>query len=148
LVIAVTTRASERFGFHRTCIVGDHVNCIPLLLKEARHIQNLDSGRNKNEKLLTRSAMAKHDNQPADDASPTDAAIQPTKKHGDKEWMASDKDAAAIPENNMWLVVPSLMLVMFLAALDQTIVTTALPTIASHFDATRECFEILYVGVI
>jgi hypothetical protein len=92
--------------------------------------------------------MAKHDIQPASDASPTDAAIQPTKKHGDKEWMASDKDAAAIPENNMWLVVPSLMLVMFLAALDQTIVTTALPTIASHFNATRECFRILYVGVI
>ena len=67
-----------------------------------------------------------------------DATAPTSKKHGDKDWMASDKDAAAIPENNMWLVVPSLMLVMFLAALDQTIVTTALPTIASHFNATRK----------
>jgi hypothetical protein len=55
----------------------------------------------------------------------------------EKTWMASDKDAPEIPKNNMWLVVPSLMLVLFLAALDNTIVTTALPTIASHFNATR-----------
>jgi hypothetical protein len=38
-----------------------------------------------------------------------------------KEWMASDKDVEAIPENNMWLVIPSMMMCLFLAALDQTI---------------------------
>lgn len=55
-----------------------------------------------------------------------------------KRWMESDKDADVIPYNNMWLVAPSMMLVMFLAALDNTIVTTALPTISSKFNATRE----------
>lgn len=39
-----------------------------------------------------------------------------------KAWMESDKDEAAIPENDMRLVMPALMLVLFLAALDQTIV--------------------------
>lgn len=71
-----------------------------------------------------------------------DVADAAPKKHGDKEWMASDKDAAAIPDNNMLVVMPCLMLVMFLAALDQTIVTTALPTIASHFNASREWSEV------
>lgn len=36
--------------------------------------------------------------------------------------MQSDKDLDAIPYNNYYLVMPSLMLVLFLAALDQTIV--------------------------
>lgn len=66
------------------------------------------------------------DNKPA---ATSDAPVE-------KAWMASDKDQDAIPENNMWLVAPSLMLVLFLAALDNTIVTTALPTISSQFDAT------------
>lgn len=57
-----------------------------------------------------------------------------------KRWMESDKDADVIPYNNMWLVAPSMMLVMFLAALDNTIVTTALPTISSKFNATREFY--------
>lgn len=36
--------------------------------------------------------------------------------------MASDKELDEIPYNNYYLVMPSLMLVLFLAALDQTIV--------------------------
>lgn len=43
-------------------------------------------------------------------------------KHGQKAWMASDKELDEIPYNNYYLVMPSLMLVLFLAALDQTIV--------------------------
>ena len=43
-------------------------------------------------------------------------------KHREKAWMQSDKDLDAIPYNNYYLVMPSLMLVLFLAALDQTIV--------------------------
>lgn len=36
--------------------------------------------------------------------------------------MQSDKEQDAMPYNNYYLVMPSLMLVLFLAALDQTIV--------------------------
>jgi hypothetical protein len=43
-------------------------------------------------------------------------------KHGEKAWMQSDKEQDAMPYNNYYLVMPSLMLVLFLAALDQTIV--------------------------
>lgn len=73
-------------------------------------------------------------------------------KHGEKAWMQSDKEQDAMPYNNYYLVMPSLMLVLFLAALDQTIVceyhgkhfcqvtdtsaATALPTIAEKFHAT------------
>lgn len=41
-----------------------------------------------------------------------------------------------LPNNNLLLVVPCLGLVLFLAALDQTIIATALPIIASKFNAT------------
>ncbi|KDQ16127.1 hypothetical protein BOTBODRAFT_157399 [Botryobasidium botryosum FD-172 SS1] len=36
-----------------------------------------------------------------------------------------------IPKNNLWIVFPALCLTMFLSALDQTIVSTALPTIVN-----------------
>jgi hypothetical protein len=49
-------------------------------------------------------------------ASPSTAA------HGQKAWMESDKEQAELPYNNFYLVMPALMLVLFLAALDQTIV--------------------------
>jgi quinol-cytochrome oxidoreductase complex cytochrome b subunit len=53
--------------------------------------------------------------------SPQDAPAAPP-KHGEKAWMASDKELDEMPYNNYYLVMPSLMLVLFLAALDQTIV--------------------------
>ncbi|KAI5455350.1 hypothetical protein NCC49_000164 [Naganishia albida] len=62
-------------------------------------------------------------------------------KHGQKAWMASDKELDEIPYNNYYLVMPSLMLVLFLAALDQTIVSTALPTIAEKFHATSSQYS-------
>lgn len=40
------------------------------------------------------------------------------------------------PKNNLALVMPSIGLVLFLAALDQTVVATALPTIATELSAT------------
>jgi len=73
----------------------------------------------------------------------TSSSPSPKSAPVEKEWMATDKDVEAIPENNMWLVIPAMMLVMFLAALDQTIVTTALPTIASHFNASRTSWPFL-----
>ncbi|KAL2315627.1 MFS transporter [Schizosaccharomyces pombe] len=47
-----------------------------------------------------------------------------------------DTNIQLIPENNMKIVVPALILTLFLAALDNTIVTTALPTIAEDFNDT------------
>lgn len=44
-----------------------------------------------------------------------------------QHWTA--KEVHVIPENNMWIIVPGLMLSIFLAALDQTVVAIALPTI-------------------
>lgn len=52
--------------------------------------------------------------------SPTTTTTTP--KHGEKSWQTSDKDLVKQPENNLLLVMPSLMLCLFLAALDQTIV--------------------------
>jgi len=45
-------------------------------------------------------------------------------------------DMDDIPKNNMFLVMPAIGLVLFLAALDQTIVATALPVIVEHFNGT------------
>ncbi|KAL1408240.1 hypothetical protein Q8F55_005046 [Vanrija albida] len=52
-----------------------------------------------------------------------------------------DADVAAIPENNLWIVMPSIGLVLFLSALDQTIIATALPTIAEKFNASPSEFS-------
>ncbi|OCF40442.1 hypothetical protein I317_05745 [Kwoniella heveanensis CBS 569] len=41
-----------------------------------------------------------------------------------------------IPDNNLWIVLPTLALITFVAALDQSIISTALPTIAEEFNTT------------
>ncbi|KAG8867995.1 hypothetical protein FRB97_002819 [Tulasnella sp. 331] len=57
---------------------------------------------------------------------PDEQGTVPTEKPA-ANWR--DAEVHEIPENNLWLVFPGLMLAVFLAALDQTIVGTALPTI-------------------
>ncbi|WWC61572.1 uncharacterized protein I303_104156 [Kwoniella dejecticola CBS 10117] len=56
-------------------------------------------------------------------------------KPGHGDWRAEDKDIE-IPKNNLWIVMPTVGLVGFIAALDQSIVSTALPTIAAEFNTT------------
>ncbi|WVW83606.1 hypothetical protein I302_105627 [Kwoniella bestiolae CBS 10118] len=41
-----------------------------------------------------------------------------------------------IPKNNLWIVMPSIGLIGFISALDQSIISTALPTIAAEFNTT------------
>ncbi|BEJ12224.1 hypothetical protein CspHIS471_0206840 [Cutaneotrichosporon sp. HIS471] len=47
-----------------------------------------------------------------------------------------DDEIDELPNNNLLIVMPSLCLVLFLAALDQTIIATALPTIMAQFGAS------------
>jgi len=49
-------------------------------------------------------------------------------KPGEK-WQQNASEIQHLPDNNLKIIVPGLMLTIFLAALDQTIVSTALPTI-------------------
>ncbi|PWN28469.1 MFS general substrate transporter [Jaminaea rosea] len=56
------------------------------------------------------------------------AELEPAGKKKE-HWL--EKDVHVIPKNNLLVVFSALMLCVFLAALDQTIVSTALPTIAS-----------------
>ncbi|PWN54306.1 MFS general substrate transporter [Violaceomyces palustris] len=48
-----------------------------------------------------------------------------------KHWLQNEGEHV-IPKNNFALVMPGIMLVVFLAALDQTIVSTSLPTISER----------------
>ncbi|WVQ95971.1 hypothetical protein IAU59_003070 [Kwoniella sp. CBS 9459] len=57
------------------------------------------------------------------------------KKRG-KGLTDGDADVPDIPDNNLALVMPAIGLVLFLSALDQTIVATALPTIAEDLHST------------
>ncbi|OCF57159.1 hypothetical protein L486_04614 [Kwoniella mangroviensis CBS 10435] len=41
-----------------------------------------------------------------------------------------------MPKNNLWIVMPSIGLIGFISALDQSIISTALPTIAAEFNTT------------
>lgn len=53
-----------------------------------------------------------------------------------------------LPNNRLMFVVPCLGLVLFLAALDQTIIATALPIIAGKFNATPSEYSwVITVGV-
>jgi hypothetical protein len=58
-----------------------------------------------------------------------------------KAWMASDADQLSMPENNMVLVMPSLCICLFLASLDQTIISTATPYLAAKFGATASQYS-------
>lgn len=55
----------------------------------------------------------------------------------------ADEDAAEapVPDNNLWVVMPAVCLVLFLAALDNTIISTSLPTIAAQFNATPAQYQ-------
>ncbi len=48
-----------------------------------------------------------------------------------------------IPDNNLWIVFPGLMLSVFLAALDQTILAVALPTIAEELQAGPAAYSLV-----
>ncbi|PWN33194.1 MFS general substrate transporter [Meira miltonrushii] len=53
----------------------------------------------------------------------------PETQDREQHWLT--KETHLLPKNNIWIVLPGLFLVTGLAALDQTIVTTANPTIAA-----------------
>lgn len=70
---------------------------------------------------------------PTNSLEPTLAESNQEKNVKRKPGEAWKKDEVhELPYNNMWLVFPGLILTTFLAALDQTIVSTALPTIVSE----------------
>jgi len=68
-----------------------------------------------------------------DEVDTTSNSLEPVKekkhsKPGEK-WQSNASEVQHLPDNNLKIIVPGLMLTIFLAALDQTIVSTALPTI-------------------
>ncbi|KGB77960.2 hypothetical protein CNBG_4047 [Cryptococcus deuterogattii R265] len=65
------------------------------------------------------------------------------RKHG-KGLTEGDNEVPDVPKNNLALVMPALGLVLFLAALDQTIIATALPTIAEDLNSSPS--EYSWVG--
>lgn len=66
---------------------------------------------------------------------PVEGAM-PGKREAANIPMVTDVDDIPIPENNLWIVMPSLGLVCFISALDASIISTALPTIAEEFNAS------------
>ncbi|EPX71668.1 membrane transporter [Schizosaccharomyces octosporus yFS286] len=75
----------------------------------------------------------------------TNVEIKKNSREGEQEDvnLVTDKEEIQlIPENKMVLVVPALVLCLFLAALDNTIVTVAIPTITQHFHDTSHSFWI------
>ncbi|KAF7370381.1 MFS general substrate transporter [Mycena sanguinolenta] len=73
---------------------------------------------------------------------PKDATSQP-KAHGAR--FRDTEDAVRLPHNNMYVVMTGLAITMFLASLDNTIVTTALPTITADLRGTASDYS--WVGV-
>ncbi|EPQ29502.1 uncharacterized protein PFL1_02721 [Pseudozyma flocculosa PF-1] len=65
-------------------------------------------------------------------AAPGDGTKKP-------HWLQQDE--VLLPKNNMFLVMPALMLVVFLAALDQTIVSTALPAISERLHGSAGAYS-------
>lgn len=60
-------------------------------------------------------------------------AVQPTSSQA-PHWLQTEEEQQ-VPTNKLWVVLPGLMLSLFLASLDQSIVSTALPTIISELHA-------------
>ncbi|KAJ6581799.1 MFS general substrate transporter [Mycena capillaripes] len=67
-----------------------------------------------------------------------DASSEP-KAHGAR--FRNDEEAVGLPHNNMMLVMAGLAITMFLASLDNTIVTTALPTITAELHGTASDYS-------
>lgn len=57
-------------------------------------------------------------------------------EHEGKEAVEPITDEPPTPKNNLWIVMPSLGLVAFISALDASIISTAMPTIAAEFNAS------------
>lgn len=83
-------------------------------------------------------------------ATPASAITPPPNDVGQRDAVTSsavnrfaDEDAAEapVPDNNLWVVMPAVCLVLFLAALDNTIISTSLPTIAAQFNATPAQYQ-------
>ncbi|EPY52968.1 membrane transporter [Schizosaccharomyces cryophilus OY26] len=53
--------------------------------------------------------------------------------HDESEETQDPDFTLVLPSNRLYIVIPGLMLCIFLAALDQTIITTAIPTIVNSF---------------
>ncbi|KAH7098801.1 MFS general substrate transporter [Auriculariales sp. MPI-PUGE-AT-0066] len=71
-----------------------------------------------------------------DSASPKPlVAPAETKKKPGESW--KQNEVQHLPDNNLKIIVPALMLTVFLAALDQTIVATALPTIVKDIGGEK-----------
>ncbi|WVQ80702.1 hypothetical protein IAT38_002807 [Cryptococcus sp. DSM 104549] len=62
--------------------------------------------------------------------------VDAPKEEREKERYGKFGAEPEIPKNNLWIVMSALGLIGFVAALDQTIVATALPTIADEFHTT------------
>ncbi|KAJ1035728.1 hypothetical protein NDA13_000388 [Ustilago tritici] len=60
------------------------------------------------------------------------AAVEATKGQGSSHWL--QKDQVVLPYNNMKIVMPGICLIVGLAELEQTIVSTALPLISQRLD--------------
>ncbi|WWC92921.1 uncharacterized protein L201_007884 [Kwoniella dendrophila CBS 6074] len=72
----------------------------------------------------------------SDGSTPGSASASLREKKKGKGLTEGDEDVPDIPKNNLKLVMPAIGLVLFLSALDQTIVATALPTIAEDLNAS------------
>jgi len=71
-------------------------------------------------------------------------AMEKRRKEKGKGLTEGDQEMDALPDNNLLIVMPAIGLVLFLAALDMSIVATALPTIADQLNASPS--EYSWVG--
>lgn len=87
-------------------------------------------------------ASSHHDEDATRVSSPqeeTVAAPSQSQPKAGKHWLQNDEHV--IPKNNLWVVFTGLMLSVALSALDQTIVSTALPTIATDLNASAASYS-------
>lgn len=75
---------------------------------------------------------------PSDSSPPPTGETSKVTKDG-KHWLQNDEHV--IPKNNLPLVFTGLMLSVALSALDQTIVSTALPTISADLNASASSYS-------